>query len=179
MTSARIENFSYQTLAYMVGRSYVLGIGKTSSWAIEAAPPNVDPSITEVPELALLIPATVTAVYWDPNGPISVNGVHYSTASNLADITTNHATRLLATATLKHNNLSIASYRALGLYLVSPSGGGLESPAVIWEDYDWLINTPIQILSRDYPTARTLVYTTYQPPTTVTANLTENIKLVF
>ena len=159
MTSARTENFSYQTLAYMVGRSYVLGVGKTSSWAVEAAPPNVDPSITEVPELGLLIPAALTAVYWDPNGLISVNGVHYSTANNLADITTNHATRLLATATLSHNNLTLASYRALGLYLASPSGVGPWLPAAV--------------------TARTLVYATYQPPTTVTANLTENIKLVF
>ena len=158
MTSVRTQNFTYEALANAVSKSYVLGVGRTTAWNIESAPPNVDPSLEQVPELALLIPVIVKAVYWNPVGLISVTGVHYSTAETLTEITANQATRLLLTATLNHNDLPVASYRALGLYLASPTGSGPWLPAAV-------------------PT-RKLVCLSYQPPTFKTPNLSELIKVV-
>jgi hypothetical protein len=158
MTSVRTQNFTYEALAYAISRTYVLGVGQTTAWNIESAPPNVDPSLSQVPELALLIPVVVKAAYWNPTGTVSVGNVHYSTAENLTDITTNQATRLLLTATLNHNDLPIASYRSLGLYLANPTGSGPWLPAAV--------------------PARKLVWLSYQPPTFKTPNLSEVIKVV-
>jgi len=158
MTSVRTQNFAYESLAYAISRTYVLGIGQTTAWNIESAPPNVDPGLNQVPELALLIPVVVKAAYWNPSGTISVKNIHYSTAENLTDITANQATQLLLTASLNHNDLPIASYRALGLYLASATGSGPWLPTAV-------------------PT-RKLVWLSYQTPTFKTPNLTELIKVV-
>lgn len=118
----------------------MLGLGKTTPWEIESAPPTVPPATIEVPELFAYIPVTKKqgAIKVDKAGPDTtiVDGQFYKLVdfTRLEDIRLNSVRNIYLEAELNHNLITVESFRSLGVHVEIEYAGGvsLGQPLYAW-----------------------------------------------
>ena len=170
-TKSLTINNKYERLKSLlaVDNRLLLGVGRTTSWPIETAPPDVNPNTLQQDEVALYLPVTKLAVqlvatsYTEPNPSELIAGSRFAKTTDLEEIVNDNANMLYVSTVLKHNNFPESSYRSFGLYekcLVSP--------------------TPLQTTSYtpEEVTAATLFYLEFFQSVEIQPNVEESVKLV-
>lgn len=123
-TKGYARTYKYQRLLDLLdpANNLVVGVGNTSPWAIEAAPPIIDVLLEEQEELQLLLPVTkkvaVKEVLVTPATThyVVANKIFKEVSSTFTAIRTEQATKLLVETKLDHSKLTVGSYRSIALY---------------------------------------------------------------
>lgn len=172
-------NATYTNIWQLIkpGNTTMLGIGRTSAWSIESAPPAPATLITDVEQLIGYVPlkkgGAAIRVNSQTGDSFGVDGKFYRSveASTINTIRATEANQVYLEFEIDHNLISAGKFRSVGVYKNVEFSQELLDAAIDGEvEKKGLYE--VEDLTGD------LCYVENFPPISVTNNLIQTIKLV-